>query len=368
LLKVSNKKLLIIQPILTSYREKLFDDLSKNFDKINIYSIKNNGNGFKGNVTGKFNSIHTPFIGNRTKIYYQKGIILSIIKNKPTGIFLTADFRAIHYFLILIIAKIFKIPIFSHGQGLYDKPNPNLVHRLLFKTTISLSSSYICYTKSVYQTLIDIGINSKKLSIMDNTIVNEFPVRSEEKTNTKNKLLYIGRLRERCNLELLFNAMKILEDDDIKLTLNIVGDGEKRVELEKYTKKLNLDINFLGAIYDDELISELSKGCKIGVYPGDAGLSIVHYMSLSLVPIVHSDLTKHMGPEPSYIKDNENGLIFRRDDKNSLADVIRKTLKEEELSKSLSKNAFNTYKSLLSPTMAEKLMNTMNPYINREKL
>jgi len=162
--------------------------------------------------------------------------------------------------------------------------------------------------------------------------------------------------------------MTILYEDNIKLTLDIVGDGEKRVELEKYANKLNLDINFLGAIYDDELISNLSKDCKIGVYPGDAGLSVVHYMSLSLVPIVHSDLTKHMGPEPSYIKNNENGLMFIRNDKNSLAKVIRKALKNQELSINLSKNAFNTYESLLSPTMADKLMHTMNPYLNKEIL
>ena len=359
---------IIIQPILTSYRKQLFNDLSNNFDKVNIYSIQNSGNGFKNNIQGKFNSIHTPLIGSRNKIYYQKGIIYSIIKNKPTAIYLTADFRAVHYYFILVIAKILNIPIFAHGQGLYDKPNPSLIHRILFKTTIWLSNSYVCYTKSVYQTLIDIGISSNKLSIMDNTIVNEFPIKSEEKINIKNKLLYIGRLREGCNLELLFDVIKILYEDNIKLTLDIVGDGEKRVELEKYANKLNLDINFLGAIYDDELISNLSKDCKIGVYPGDAGLSVVHYMSLSLVPIVHSDLTKHMGPEPSYIKNNENGLMFIRNDKNSLAKVIRKALKNQELSINLSKNAFNTYESLLSPTMADKLIHIMNPYLNKEIL
>ncbi len=357
--------IVMIQPILTSYRKKLFDDLSDYFDKVDIYSIQNNGNGFKCNIQGKFNSVHTPLIGNRNKIYYQKGIIFSIIKNRPTAIFLTADFRAVHYFLISLIAKVLHIPIFSHGQGLYNKPNPSFIHRVLFKTTIWLNSSYICYTKSAYQTLIDIGIKPNKLSIMDNTIVNEFPVRSKEKNNIKDKLLYIGRLRDGCNLELLFDAIKILEKGGIKLAVDIIGDGEKRIELAKYAEKLNLNINFLGAIYDDELISELSKECKIGVYPGDAGLSIVHYMSLSLVPIVHSDLTKHMGPEPSYIKDNKNGLMFIRDDKNNLADVIRKVLKDKELTKSLSESAFDTYESLLSPTMAEKLMNTMNPYIKR---
>jgi len=110
----------------------------------------------------------------------------------------------------------------------------------------------------------------------------------------------------------------------------------------------------------------LSKDCKVGVYPGDAGLSIVHYMSLSLVPIVHSDLTKHMGPEPSYIKDNENGLMFIRNDKDSLADIIKKVLINKELTKKLSKNAFNTYLVLNSPTMAEKLINIMKPYVNKK--
>ena len=206
-----------------------------------------------------------------------------------------------------MVANIFKIPVFSHGQGLYNKPKPRLIHRILFKTTIWFSSSYVCYTQSVYDSLINIGIKSHKLSVMDNTIVNDFPITIEEKNNIQNKLLYIGRLREGCNLKLLFDVMKKLEDKEIMLKLDIIGDGHKRKELEEYVETLNIDVTFFGAIYDDEIISNMSKDCKLGIYPGDAGLSVVHYMSLSLIPIVHSDLTKHMGPEPSYIKDGKNG-------------------------------------------------------------
>ncbi len=364
---MKNRTLLIVQPLIASYRKNLYDELSDYFDKVNIYSNKNIKNGFKSDVKGKFNSIHTPFIGKREKIYYQTGIVSSIIKNKPTAIYLSADFRAAHYYIILVVAKMLNIPIFSHGQSLYNKPNPNLIHKFLFKITISLSSSYICYTESAYQTLIDIGINPNKLSIMDNTIVNKFPIRPNEKINIKNKLCYIGRLREGCNLELLFDAMKLLKDKNIELSLDIVGDGEKRASLEQYIKKLDLNINFCGAIYNDKIISELSKESKIGVYPGDAGLSIVHYMSLSLIPVVHDDLTKHMGPEPSYIKHNENGLMFKRDNVDSLAEVIKIALEDEILFKSLSQNAFDTYEKLSSPTMAQKLWNIMTPYINKEK-
>jgi len=203
--------LFVVQPILTSYRKKLFDDLSDNFHKVDIYSDTNIENGFKKDVQGKFNSIHTPFIGKREKIYYQSGIVSSILKNRPTAIYLSADFRALHYFIILIIAKILNIPIFPHGQSLFNKPNPSLIHRILFKTTIWLSSSYICYTKSAAQTLIDIGISPNKLSIMDNTIINDYPITIDDKIDVQDKLLYIGRLRKGSNLELLFNAMKIVE-------------------------------------------------------------------------------------------------------------------------------------------------------------
>lgn len=359
----STYSLFIIQPVLTSYRLEFFNELSSNFNSTTIYSIHNSGNGFNNNIKGKFNSIHTLLIGDRAKAYYQKGIISSIIKNKPSAIFLTADLRAIHYFIILIISKMLKIPIFPHGQGLYDKPNPSLIHRVLFKTTIWLSSAYICYTKSAYQTLIGIGVKAEKLSIMDNTIVNEFPVRFEDKKNIDNKLLYIGRLRKGCNLELLFDVMKILEEKNIRLTLDIIGDGEQRAQLESYSNKLELNINFLGAIYDYELISAISKDSMIGIYPGDAGLSVVHYMSLSLVPIVHSNLSKHMGPEPSYVQDNKNGVTFKRNSSQDLSKVLLNLLSDKEKIRLLSVNAFQSYTSLSEPSMASKLLGAMKPFL-----
>jgi glycosyltransferase involved in cell wall biosynthesis len=360
-------KLLIIQPLIASYRKDLYDELTNYFNVVDVYANLNAKNGFKSNVIGKFNSINTPFIGNREKIYYQVGIISAIFKNKPTAIYLSADFRALHYFIILIVAKILNIPIFPHGQSLFNKPNPSLIHRFLFKFTISLSSSYICYTKSARQTLLDIGIEPNKLSIMDNTIINNYPIEKKEKKEIKNKLLYIGRLRKGCNLKLLFDAIKILSIENLDLSLDIIGDGEEALILKTYAKELKLNINFLGAIYDDKKISELSKEAIIGIYPGDAGLSVVHYMSLSLIPIVHSKLHSHMGPEPSYIIHGYNGFNFIRNNQDSLANCIKSVLSDKNEMKKVSKNAFETYKNLSTPTMATKLIKTMNNFIKRKK-
>jgi glycosyltransferase involved in cell wall biosynthesis len=360
------KKLLIIQPLIASYRKDFFNDISKYFNKTVIFANLNTSNGFKSDVEGDFEKIDTPILGKREKMYYQKGIITSILKDRPTIIYLTADFRAVHYYLILLLAKLLKIPTFAHGQGLYDKPNPHFIYKILFKFTVGLSSQYICYTKSVYDSLVSIGISKDKLSIMDNMIINHYPIEPQEKKELKNKIFYVGRLRDGSNLNLLFDAMKTLKEDSIEVSLIIVGDGEKREEYEDYVKELDVDVNFLGVIYDDKIISELSKDCKIGVYPGDAGLSIVHYMSLSLVPIVHDQLDKHMGPEPSYIEDGVNGLLFNREDSKSLANSIKVVLNDDKIREEIAKNAYKSYIQLSKPNMAEKFINIISPFVNKE--
>lgn len=360
---MKNKIFLIVQPILTSYRRSFFNDFAKYFQQVDIYSIQNINEGFKSDIEGNFNKIHTPLIGNRAKIYYQKGIVYSILKNRPSVIFITADFRALHFWILLFLSKVFKIPFFSHGQGLYNKPRPSLLQIFMFKIVTRLSNRYVCYTKSVYNSLIDIGINQKKLSVMDNTLVNKYPVYPTQKTNFKHRLFYVGRLREGCNVELLFEAMLLLKNRGILIGLDIVGDGVQRGQLEISARDKKLDVSFFGAIYEDKKISELSQKCSIGVYPGDAGLSIVHYMSLSLIPVIHDDLTKHMGPEPSYINAGINGVTFKRDNSTSLADAIECLLSNQRLSAKLSVSAFDTYVSLSKPTMAEKLIDIMKPYL-----
>jgi len=364
ILELENNLLVVIQPILTSYRQPFFNELSEHFKTVNVYADLNVGEGFKSDISGNFNSIHTEVLGNRKTVYYQRGIIFDILKSRPSTIFITADFRALHFWLILIISKILNISIFSHGQGLYNKPNPSLLHKLMFKVTTALSDSYICYTDSVFNSLIAIGINKKYLSIMDNTIVNTYTVTPSEKlADIHKRILYIGRLREGSNLELLFEAMHILKLNGKEVVLDIVGDGTEKKKYETIVNSLNLNVKFFGAVYDNKIIQEISKNSSIGIYPGDAGLSLVHYMSLSLVPIIHDDLTKHMGPEPSYIKHGINGLTFERNDAKSLAKTIETLLGNESMIKKLSRSAFDTYMSLSKPTMAEKLIEIMKPYL-----
>lgn len=69
------------------------------------------------------------------------------------------------------------------------------------------------------------------------------------------KVLYIGSLSERKNVQLLLTALKGFRN----VQLNIVGDGEKRQELQGLAEKYGVNTTFLGTKNMAEVPKELQK-------------------------------------------------------------------------------------------------------------
>jgi glycosyltransferase involved in cell wall biosynthesis len=127
--------------------------------------------------------------------------------------------------------------------------------------------------------------------------------------------------------------------------------------LEKLKRENKYDwITFYGAIYDNEKISDISRKCILACYPGDAGLSVLHYMSLSLPVVVHGDLRKHMGPEVSYVENDINGIFFERYNQKSLEENLKKILNDKDKLLEMQKNAFERYKLIVDPSLSERLL------------
>ena len=77
-------------------------------------------------------------------------------------------------------------------------------------------------------------------------------------------------------------------------------------------------------------------------------------MSLSLVPIVHSSIELHMGPEPSYIINKQNGYTFSRGSYEDLAEVINNALSNDN--HNIVTNAFETYEDLIKKRWKTNLL------------
>jgi hypothetical protein len=108
-------------------------------------------------------------------------------------------------------------------------------------------------------------------------------------------------------------------------------------------------------VYDAEQIRKISLDCFAGCYPGNAGLSVVHMMSLSLPVITHDDLRAH-GPEPSFIRDGVSGWLYdHADPEPALYHAVRSLASDPAKVARMRQNAFADYQSLAHPSLAERL-------------
>ena len=129
-----------------------------------------------------------------------------------------------------------------------------------------------------------------------------------------------------------------------KLDINayVLKGRDSIPELKKTIKRIYAD--------DKKIISDISVECRFGAYAGYAGLSVLHYMSLSLPVIVHSSLTMHMGPEPYSVIDGYNGFNFKRLDVVSLISAINKSFELDiKRYRDISSNAYITYENKVKP-------------------
>lgn len=348
-------RLMVVQPVLASYRYPFFKEVSREIET-EFWVEKNVGKGFDENYDKLkvHDSKIVEFFGK--KIHYQKNIINGFFKFKPSVIFINANPRNITLWVLFALSAFKSVKIFIHGQGLYHKPKPSVFDRLIYRLLFKFCYRYIAYTNFSKDSLIWLGPDSRNMiSVLPNTMLNRYPRNPLDDTvKLKKGILFIGRMRDGCNLDLLIDAVKALNDTGEDCFLHIIGSGEGYDKYKKIAAQ-NDNVIFYGKIYDARRISEISDTCLVGCYPGRAGLSVVHFMSLGLVPLVYSDISYHMGPEPSYINRGVNGSFFDELTASSIETALRKILCEPDL-RNLRVEAYNTYLSLSTPSFSQKLI------------
>jgi glycosyltransferase involved in cell wall biosynthesis len=344
--------LLIVQPYLTKYRLPVFKELNQYFA---VTIIASQSSDYGSDIYDKDLAINTVSeISLANKLFWQASLVKNILLKKYDMLFITANPRYISTLLTLFFAKVRGVKVLLHGQGLYNKKSVSFSSKFIYQFFNFFSDRYIAYTNFSKESLVSLPIY-KKTVVAENSIVNEFSVEKDD--GSQNGVLFVGRLREGSEIEMLIDACleinaSIVRDVD-PIILYIIGGGRELIQLkDKYSK--HPCITFCGEIYDSKTISEISKNCFLGCYPGDAGLSVLHYMSLSLPVVVHSDIHMHMGPEPSYVEPGVNGFHFDRKNKSSLIQSIIEMKVNKPALQKMQKNAYSTYKSIVNPPLASR--------------
>jgi len=142
--------------------------------------------------------------------------------------------------------------------------------------------------------------------------------------NENKTIIVIGRLNARKKLEMLLDAVRKLKTSNHLYNVVFVGDGEKRQKLEKLADEYKIDnqVWFYGACYDEVANAELIFNSDICVMPGDIGLTAIHCLSFGTPCIIHNDF-EHQGPEFEAIQEGITGGFFQSGNVDSLIDTIK---------------------------------------------
>ncbi len=151
------------------------------------------------------------------------------------------------------------------------------------------------------------------------------------------KFLFVGRLIECKNLNLMIDAFIDFNNEYPYSELHIVGNGELENSI-KLSYKKHPAVKFLGALYGDQL-SLYYRNCHVLILASTSeqwGLVVNEAMAGGL-PTIVSD---KVGARYDLVEDGVTGFVFHSTDKKELTECMKKVSSSDKYSY-YSENAYN---------------------------
>ncbi|CAN2046371.1 Glycosyltransferase family 4 protein [Candidatus Magnetomoraceae bacterium gMMP-1] len=210
------------------------------------------------------------------------------------------------------------VPFFNNRFNILDR----LFFRNLSKKIWKKARTIIANSQGLKDLALEVNSGQHIDVIYNGVDIEEFKFSKNKKINKKIILLSIGRLIERKGFEYLIKALK--NADEIKTI--IIGDGYLKSHLEQLSKKLQLNIEFLGFKNHNEIKNYLQKA-DIFVLPSlNEGMSnaVLEAMACGL-PLIITDV----GGSRELVK--SNGFIVKKKSSEEINKVLKKYLSNRNL-------------------------------------
>ncbi len=140
----------------------------------------------------------------------------------------------------------------------------------------------------------------------------------------ENRILFVGRVTGEKQIDVLLKAMTLLPAE-LDATLEIVGGGDQKKNLENLTETLGLTdrVTFTGYVTDEQLRQAYTRATVLAM-PSIAELQSIVTMEAmaSALPVVAADAMAL----PHLVRDGVNGYLFQPGNAQELADRLTQVL------------------------------------------
>lgn len=363
------KKYVFLQPALPDYRVSFFEYLSeksKNHD-IYVYASKVEPGGV---VSVDSLACVKKYVANLSvkklpmiHAYWQSLPYSEMFKlGKGDFLIINGNPRYLSNFICFLIAKLLRVKIIWWGQAWSSTSTLRNMKIRIFLARFF--DGVLLYTEKEVDKFVMLGFPKDKVVGVNNGVdvdgIRKYKLPAKPKKNIK-KLLFIGRITKKAKLDLLFDALSLIEPAS-RPKLVVIGDGPEEAYCRQLQGELLLSdtVTWLGAIRNQEKVAGIMSDCDIFVYPGSVGLSLINAFALGLPAIVHSTDSLHM-PEIAAFKNNYNGMSFNFGDSQSLSEIIKCFIDDEYALSQYSKNAYATVTDTYNTKdMADRFLHLVN--------
>ena len=145
-------------------------------------------------------------------------------------------------------------------------------------------------------------------------------------SGTGRHLLFVGRLAAVKGVPVLFDALRGLDVEGLKVTL--VGDGPDRAALEAQARDLGIDIHFAGYRSQDEVAMLLGEADALVLPSFAEGVPVVLMEAMAAgLPVV----TTRIAGVPELVEDGVSGKLVAPGDAAALRSALREVLTDPDM-------------------------------------
>jgi len=273
--------------------------------------------------------------------------------------------------MIAVLHRLFgkRMILFGFGYrqlkaGLFGRVRERVRRFLLMR-----SDAIICYTERGRNACVEMGIDSKRVFVSQNTVDTEYlqslgetvptsdtdRVRREIGIGTEPVLIFVGRLVPEKRAEILIDTVRELDSRGVDLSLIVIGEGNERSRLERHAAGMER-VHFVGAEYDEYRLAVYFMVSDLLVVPGRIGLTCVHAFSYGVPTVTSSDRAVDQSPEYDYLDDGKNSVIVSHPDVAAFADALVQILESEETIRSLRTGAKEAANRLTMANMVDQYL------------
>lgn len=163
------------------------------------------------------------------------------------------------------------------------------------------------------------------------------------------------RLTAYRRLDLLLEALALLNERGHPVNLLLVGDGDERKSLEEMAARLGVTVHFYGEEYREDILGPLIMSANALVAPGMVGLSAMHSLAYG-TPVVTHDDPEDQTPEYEAINPGVTGTLFEHGSIESLADAIAEWTATEDIAVEVRHRCYEVMERFYNPAFQRRVI------------